>query len=70
MWLQRPGCARPRIPCDVIVYGADNTSAVAALGGRGAVSGFPGWTYDLGIPDWSERWSASSAMLTRRAGHR
>ena len=55
-------------PRDVIVYGADNTSAVAALGGRGAVSGFPGWTYDLGIPDWSERWSASSAMRHAEPG--
>ena len=49
---------------DVIVYGMSNTSAVAALGGRRAVSGYPGWTFDLGLPDWSQRWSNSLGVLT------
>jgi uncharacterized membrane protein len=50
-------------PGDVLVYGTDNTSAVAALSGRRAVSGYPGWTYDLGLPDWADRWSASGEIL-------
>lgn len=49
---------------DVIVYGTTNTSAVAALGGRRAVSGYPGWTFDLGLADWVQRWNTSLAMLT------
>lgn len=48
---------------DVLVYGTSNTSAVAALSGRRAVSGYPGWTYDLGLPDWATRWNASRAIL-------
>ena len=47
----------------VIVYGFDNTSAVAALSGRRAVSGYPGWTYDLGLHDWFERQTASQQIL-------
>ncbi|MEO6122976.1 MAG: hypothetical protein ABIR32_04645 [Ilumatobacteraceae bacterium] len=49
---------------DVLVYGTSNTSAVAALSGRRAVSGYPGWTYDLGLPDWATRWYASRAILS------
>ncbi|MCB1028961.1 MAG: hypothetical protein KDB24_14515, partial [Microthrixaceae bacterium] len=55
-------------PDEVIVYGASNTSAVAALGGRRSVSGFEGWTYDLGIDDWSERSNASLAVIAGRDG--
>ena len=58
-WLlahQRPG--------DVLVYGATNTSAVAALGGVPAVSGYPGWTADLGLPDWYERVRQSGVILS------
>jgi hypothetical protein len=58
-WLlahQRPG--------DVLVYGATNTSAVAALGGVPAVSGYPGWTADLGLPDWYERVRQSGVVLS------
>ncbi len=51
-------------PDDVIVYGMTNTSAVAALGGRRVVSGFIGWTYDLGLDDWLERSTASETILT------
>ena len=47
----------------VIVYGYDNTSAVAGLSGRSAVSGYPGWTYDLGISDWFVRQTASQHIL-------
>jgi hypothetical protein len=51
-------------PDDVIVYGANNTSAVAALSGRRAVSGYPGWTYDLGLPDWAIRWTDTGNILS------
>ncbi len=47
----------------VIVYGYDNNSAVAALSGRRAVSGYPGWTYDLGLSDWYVRQTASQQIL-------
>jgi hypothetical protein len=51
-------------PDEVLVYGADNTSAVAALGGRRAVSAYTGWTYDLGLRDWAARWSDTGAILS------
>jgi len=51
-------------PGQRIVYGATNTSAVAALGGLPAVSGYPGWTRDLGLADWGERWDASRRILS------
>jgi hypothetical protein len=55
-------------PDDVIVYGTHNTSAVAALGGRRAVSGYPGWTRDLGIADWVARWNDSGVVLRGEPG--
>ena len=55
-------------PDDVIVYGATNTSAVAALGGRRSVSGYVGWTYDLGLADWVERRSSVSTILRGAPG--
>ncbi|HQZ35597.1 MAG TPA: hypothetical protein PK020_14325 [Ilumatobacteraceae bacterium] len=58
-WLrahQRPG--------DVLVYGATNTSATAALGGVPAVTGYPGWTSDLGLPDWYDRVMQSGVVLS------
>lgn len=51
-------------PGDVLVYGASNTSAVAALGGVPAVSGYPGWTADLGLPDWYDRVLQSGVVLS------
>jgi hypothetical protein len=55
-------------PDDVLVYGASNTSAVAALSGVGTVSAYPGWTYDLGLPDAFERYDASRRMLQGARG--
>jgi len=55
-------------PDDVIVYGMTNTSAAASLGGRRAVSGFEGWTFDLGLNDWHERWQAGHTILTGDPG--
>jgi len=55
---------RDHTPADaVIVYGMTNTSAAFSLGGRRAVSGYEGWTYDLGIADWYQRVLDSSAIL-------
>ncbi len=51
-------------PDDVIAYGMTNTSAAAALGGRRAISGYVGWTYDLGFADWDERWAATRTILS------
>lgn len=48
---------------DVLVYGVGNTSAVAALGGVPAVSGYLGWTFDLGLPDAFARERASREIL-------
>jgi uncharacterized membrane protein len=48
----------------VIVYGVNNTSAIAALGGRRVVSGYPGWTYDLGLDDWGDRWADTRTILS------
>ncbi len=57
-WLRRSAS-----PGDRLVYGANNTSAVAALSGVPSLSGYPGWTYDLGLADWAERQSASATIL-------
>ena len=46
-----------------LVYGASNTSAVAALSGVPAISGYLGWTDDLGVADAGERDAASRAIL-------
>jgi uncharacterized membrane protein len=54
-------------PGDRLVYGATNTSAVAALSGVPALSGYPGWTNDLGLPDWSDRVEASRRILAGEA---
>ena len=62
MWLRANSA-----PDDVLVYGADNTSAVAALGGRRAVSGYTGWTYDLGLTDWAARWNDTRSILSGSA---
>jgi hypothetical protein len=51
-------------PDDVIAYGMTNTSAAAALGGRRALSGYIGWTYDLGLADWNDRWAATRTILS------
>ncbi|HYI62728.1 MAG TPA: hypothetical protein VEW93_13095 [Acidimicrobiales bacterium] len=55
-------------PGDTLVYGASNTSAVAALSGVPALTGYPGWTDDLGLPDWRERLAATRTILSGSAG--
>jgi hypothetical protein len=51
-----------------MVYGAHNTSAVAALSGVSALIAYPGWVDDLGIPDWSLRFLATRTILSGADG--
>ena len=49
---------------DVVVAAAPAIDEqVLALSGRTFVSGFPGWTYDLGVPDWSARATDAQTIL-------
>ena len=49
---------------DVVVAAAPAIDEqVVALSGRSFVSGFPGWTYDLGVPDWSARATDAQTIL-------
>lgn len=47
----------------VLVYAMDTTSAAFSLSGRAAVSGYPGWTWDLGVADWYQRQLATETIL-------
>ncbi len=55
-------------PDAVVVYAATNYSAVVSLGGRRVVTGYTGWTYDLGLADWATRWSDSRLILQGAEG--
>ena len=55
-------------PGDVLVYGASNTSAVAALSGVPAVLAYPGWVDDLGIEDWRVRLADTRTVLAGLPG--
>lgn len=49
---------------DVVVAAAPAIDEpVVALSGRRFVSGYPGWTFDLGVPDWAERANDEQAIL-------
>lgn len=49
---------------DVVVAAAPAIDEQAvALSGRRFVSGFPGWTFDLGVPDWVARADDEKAIL-------
>ncbi len=47
----------------VIVQAPSNTAVFAALSGKPTLSGYPGWTWDLSLPDWRDREEASKAIL-------
>ena len=64
------GCATNSRTDDVLVYATNNNSAVAALGGRRVVSGYTGWTWDLGLPDWAIRWDRRDPGGRRRPPRR
>ncbi len=47
----------------VLAVAPSNTEAVMMLGGRPVVSGFPGWSFDIGVPDWYQRQLDELAIL-------
>lgn len=60
---------RARAPLDArLVYGASNTSAVAALSGVPALTGYYGWTDDLGIASAGDRVVANRTILSGGPG--
>ncbi len=62
--LATAGWARRSLPADAVIATAPtNVNPVTALSGRRAVSGFPGWTFDIGVPDWSQRVDDTRAIL-------
>jgi hypothetical protein len=55
---------RDELPPDaVIAVAPTNIHPVTALSGHAVVSGYPGWTYDLAIPDWRRRVDDEIAIL-------
>lgn len=50
-------------PDDVVVAAPSNAQPVIALSGRRMVSGYPGWTFDIGVPDWFAREQDALAVL-------
>jgi hypothetical protein len=47
---------RDELPPDaVLAVAPTNTHPATALSGHAVVSGYPGWTYDLALPDWRQR---------------
>ncbi|MCB0964948.1 MAG: hypothetical protein KDA98_16855 [Acidimicrobiales bacterium] len=50
-------------PEAVVVAAPEVSQPAIALSGRRFVSGYPGWTFDLGVPDWRERAADSEAIL-------
>ena len=62
---------RENTPTDaVLVYAMDTTSAAFSLSGRSAVSGYPGWPWDLGVADWYQRQGGDRSDLARRRNDR
>ncbi len=56
--------ARRSLPADAVIATAPtHLNPVTALSGRRVVSGFPGWTFDIGVPDWSRRVDDTRAIL-------
>ena len=55
---------RDELPADaVLAVAPTNTQPVTALSGHAVVSGYPGWTYDLALPDWRRRVDDEIAVL-------
>jgi hypothetical protein len=47
----------------VLAVAPTNTQPVIALSEHAVLSGYPGWTFDIGVPDWSERAADARAVL-------
>lgn len=55
---------RDEVPIDAVIATAPtNTNPVTSLSGHLVLSGYPGWTFDLGVPDWSARVDDTRAIL-------
>ena len=55
---------RDEVPTDaVLAVAPTNTQPVTSLSGHAVVSGYPGWTFDLGVPDWGGRADGEKAIL-------
>lgn len=55
---------RDELPDDaVLAVAPTNTQPVTSLSGRAVVSGYRGWTFDIGVPDWVERADDEVAVL-------
>jgi hypothetical protein len=58
---------RDEVPPDaVLAIAPTNTQPVVALSEHAVVSGYPGWSFDIGVPDWSAR--ADDAIAILRGG--
>jgi hypothetical protein len=68
-WADADGLAvarwvRDELPRDtVLAVAPTNTQPVTALSEHVVVSGYPGWTFDMAVPDWSERADDEIAVL-------
>jgi hypothetical protein len=52
------------VPVDaVLVTAPTNVNPVTSLSGRRVVSGFRGWNFDMGVPDWGQRVDDSITVL-------
>ena len=60
-WTTADGLAVARwvhdeLPRDaVLAVAPTNTQPVTSLSGHAVLSGYPGWTFDIGVPDWAVR---------------
>lgn len=65
--LRTAAWVRDQVPAGaVLAVAPTNTQPVTSLSGHAVVSGFPGWTFDIGVPDWSER--AADEVTVLRGG--
>lgn len=55
---------RDEIPLDaVLALAPTSLQPVTSLSGHAVVSGYPGWTFDIGVPDWAARAEDEKAIL-------
>lgn len=58
------GWVHDTLPVDAVLATAPtNVNPVTSLSGRRVVSGFRGWTFDMGVPDWGQRVDDTIAIL-------
>jgi hypothetical protein len=68
-WTSADGLAvarwvRDELPHDaVLAVAPTNTEPVTSLSEHAVVSGYPGWTFDIGVPDWAQRGDDERAVL-------